>query len=57
MILIIFVSFIVCYLPTAIIKIVDKEVKRAGKWSHFRQQINVVHSVGNLFVSLNTFLF
>lgn len=36
MILIIFVSFIVCYLPTAIIKIVDKEVKRAGKWSHFR---------------------
>ncbi len=45
-ILIIFVSFIVCYLPTAIIKIVDKEVKRAGKWSHFRQQINVVHSVG-----------
>ncbi|XP_046444337.1 G-protein coupled receptor moody-like isoform X1 [Daphnia pulex] len=29
MILIIFVSFIVCYLPTAIIKIVDKEVKRA----------------------------
>jgi hypothetical protein len=36
MILIIFVSFIVCYLPTAIIKIVDKEVKRAGKWSDFR---------------------
>lgn len=31
MILIIFVSFIVCYLPTAIIKIVDKKVERAGK--------------------------
>nr|CAH0111831.1 unnamed protein product [Daphnia galeata] len=29
MILIIFVSFIVCYLPTAIIKIVDKKVERA----------------------------
>ena len=36
MILIIFVSFIVCYLPTAIIKIVDKKVERAGKcWSPF----------------------
>lgn len=31
MILIIFVSFLFCYLPTAIIKVVDKKVERAGK--------------------------